>query len=69
VESNDHRELDDETVDKSGFVGAGVALRGENGSSLTFSFREAERGTCHPVGSLADSAMVKLLTVRFGGWL
>lgn len=71
VESNERKELDDDTMDKSGFIGAGVALRGES-ASLTFSLRIIERGRYHPrmpAVSLGDSAMDTLLTVLFGGWL
>ena len=71
VESKDRKELDEDTVDKSGIIGVGVALRGES-ASLTFSLRTIERGRYHPrmpAVSLADSPMDTLLTVNFGGWL
>jgi len=69
VEVRDHKELDDETVDRFRFSGAGGD---QNESSLSFSLRGMENGRCQPpeaAFSLGDRATKMLALERLGGWL
>ena len=69
VEVRDHKELDDETVDKFRFSGVDGD---QNESSLSFSLRAIENGRCQPLDaafSLVDIATMMLVLERLGGWL